>query len=320
MEVRKIQLIGSSSYMISLPKRWITANNLKQGDEVVVHAQGDRVVVIPKRDEKDKLVRIVMKGVPKSDEEFLRRYIYAIYMLGFDEVVIEAPEIPTSMTTRLVEITQKLAGMELIDVSPARLVFRILITPELDIETVLRRMVQMVNAMFDMAIEAVRGQSDMRNLMTAEESVDRFYWLAVRLENRMTRESTSWSQIRFVLGSRMVAKMIEDMADKLVVFARYAGYEGGKADGMVKFLSEIRETFNSTFESFTTRNLEMADESIKAVEEVQRAIERAVDEEKEVGRALAMRTLLEITDEVKSIAEIAVNRAVREMAEAAERS
>ncbi|RLI78162.1 hypothetical protein DRP05_08155 [Archaeoglobales archaeon] len=54
MEIRKIQLIGSSSYMVSLPKKWITSLDLKQGDEVIVHAEENRVVVIPKKLDKGK--------------------------------------------------------------------------------------------------------------------------------------------------------------------------------------------------------------------------------------------------------------------------
>ncbi len=311
MEVRKIQLIGSSSYMVSLPKKWILANDLKQGDEVIVHAHGDRVVVIPRKTGKDKLVRIILKGIPKSDEEFLRRYIYALYMLGFDEIVIEGVEIPPPMVMKLVEITQKLTGMEIIDLSPSRIVFRILVTPELDIETVLKRMVQMVNSMFDGAKGVLEGKGEIKDLSIAEENVDRFYWLAVRLENRITRESTSWSEIRFVLGSRMVAKMIEDVADRLVVFAEYASNSR-----MTDFLEEIKEVFNSTFEAFATRDLERSDEMIKTVQSLQTELQQEIGRAKlETKPALALQTLLEITEEIKSIAEIAINRAVREMAE-----
>ncbi len=314
MEARKIQLIGSSSYMISLPKKWITANKLKQGDEVLVHVQGDRVVVIPKK-EKDELVRIVMRGIPKSDEEFLRRYVYAIYMLGFDEVVIEGAEVSTSMITKFIEITQKLAGMEIIDVSPSRLVFRILVTPELDIETVLKRMVQMVNSMFDGVIAFFADDERLNDLLMAEESIDRFYWLAVRLENRITRESTSWSKIRFVLGSRMVAKMIEDIADRLVVFANYLNSSSARDVSIDAIVDEIRELFNSTFDAFVDRDLERSDELIKKVEELQRKLLNMIMRADNSKIALALHTLLEITDEIKSIGEIAINRAVREMAE-----
>ncbi|RLI75875.1 hypothetical protein DRO97_02245 [Archaeoglobales archaeon] len=318
MEVRKIQLIGSSSYMVSLPKKWITSLDLKQGDEVIVHVEENRVVVIPKKLDKEKIVRIVMKGIPKLDEDFLRRYVYAIYMLGFDEVVIEDVEIPPSLITKFIEIIHKLVGMEILDVSSTRLVFRILVTPELDIEKVLTRMTQMVNSMFEDAKSLIEGDDKgdkLKNLLMVEENIDRFYWLAVRLENRLTRESASWSEIRFVLGSRMVAKMIEDVADHIVQFVNYINSAKAK-DGVVsKIIGEICQMFNLAFNSFINRDVEESDEVVKEVEKMQSKIMNAIKNTDDVGYALSLQTLIEILWEIRSIGEIAINRAVREKAE-----
>ncbi len=314
MEVRKIQLIGSSSYMVSLPKKWITSLNLKQGDEVILHVEEDRVVVIPKKFEKSKLVRIVMKGLPQSDDEFLRRYIYALYMLGFDEVVIEDIEISPSLMSKLLEITHKLIGMEILDVTSSKVVFRILVTPELDIETVLRRMSQMVSAMFEDAKRYITNKERLESIILAEENVDRFYWLAVRLENRITRESVSWNEIRYVLGSRMIAKMIEDIADNLLHFVSYMR-DANDNLGIEPILDDIEDAFNEAFKIYHSIDLEMSAKAIKRVDELQRRILNAINNASNLKLALALQTLLEILDEIKSIDEIAINRAVREVAE-----
>ena len=39
-ETRKIQFTGKSTYIISLPKQWITDLGLKQGDQVSVDRKG----------------------------------------------------------------------------------------------------------------------------------------------------------------------------------------------------------------------------------------------------------------------------------------
>ncbi|MCK5904749.1 MAG: AbrB/MazE/SpoVT family DNA-binding domain-containing protein, partial [Gammaproteobacteria bacterium] len=39
-ETRKIQFTGKSTYIISLPKQWITELGLKQGDRVSVDRKG----------------------------------------------------------------------------------------------------------------------------------------------------------------------------------------------------------------------------------------------------------------------------------------
>jgi len=47
-ETRKIQFTGKSTYIISLPKQWITDLGLKQGDQVSVERKGiSRLHVTP---------------------------------------------------------------------------------------------------------------------------------------------------------------------------------------------------------------------------------------------------------------------------------
>lgn len=50
MEFRKIQFTGRSSYIISLPKKWIKENELKQGDVVplLINPHGS-ITVLPKK-------------------------------------------------------------------------------------------------------------------------------------------------------------------------------------------------------------------------------------------------------------------------------
>ena len=325
METRKIQLIGSSSYMISLPKKWIISHNLKQGDEVTVYADEGMVVVLPK--EYKRLVRIVMKGIPEEKGDFLRRYIYAIYMLGFDEIVLENID-AASLLDSFTEIVHELIGMEIIDVTDDRIVFRILVTPELDVITVLRRIVQMINSMFEDILAILEGkevagrvEKVIRNIGLTEENIDRFYWLVVRLENRIIREkSFKWNELRFVLGSRMLAKILEDISDHISRFSRYlAEVELDKPDipEMPALIKSISELFNKSFNSYIESDLIAGNEVARSVETVQGRIMSQLDAMGETGRvkpALALHHLLGILWNIKSIAEIAINRAVREMA------
>jgi phosphate uptake regulator len=323
METRKIQLIGSSSYMISLPKKWILSHNLKQGDEVTVYADEGMVVVLPK--EYKRLVRIVMKGIPEEKGDFLRRYIYAIYMLGFDEIVLEDID-AASLLDSFTEIVHELIGMEIIDVADDRIVFRILVTPELDVITVLRRIVQMINGMFEDTLTILDKKEDVervekviRNISLTEENIDRFYWLVVRLENRIIREkSFKWNELRFVLGSRMLAKILEDVSDHISRFSRYlAKVRPDDVPEMPVLIKSISELFNKSFNSYIESDLIASNEVARDVEAVQSRIIGELDRLDRAGNvkpALALHHLLGIIWNIKSIAEIAINRAVREMA------
>ncbi len=51
MEIRKIQITGGNSYVVSLPKSWVKDAGLKAKDAVLVMPQADMsLLVIPKND------------------------------------------------------------------------------------------------------------------------------------------------------------------------------------------------------------------------------------------------------------------------------
>ena len=42
-ETRKIQYTGGSSYIVSLPKKWVQDLGLKQGDHVLIRREGNSI-------------------------------------------------------------------------------------------------------------------------------------------------------------------------------------------------------------------------------------------------------------------------------------
>ena len=43
-ETRKIQYTGGSSYIVSLPKKWVQDLGLKQGDHVLIRREGNSLL------------------------------------------------------------------------------------------------------------------------------------------------------------------------------------------------------------------------------------------------------------------------------------
>jgi phosphate uptake regulator len=141
----------------------------------------------------------------------------------------------------------------------------------------------------------------------------------VRLENRIIREkSFKWNELRFVLGSRMLAKILEDISDHISRFSRYlAEVRPDDVPEMPVLIKSISELFNKSFNSYIESDLIASNEVARDVEAVQNRIIGELDSLDRAGKvkpALALHHLLGIIWNIKSIAEIAINRAVREMA------
>src|SRR5574344_712902 len=62
VEIRKIQITGGSSFMVTLPKEWASSNGLKKNDPVRLEPQDDGSLIIyagevPEREQEVKIIK-----------------------------------------------------------------------------------------------------------------------------------------------------------------------------------------------------------------------------------------------------------------------
>ncbi|HIP63602.1 MAG TPA: phosphate uptake regulator PhoU, partial [Archaeoglobus profundus] len=157
MEIRKLQLIGGSSYMISLPKSWIKANKLNQGDELILQVDRYAIKIYPKKIGDD-IIKVEVNKIPRQDDKFLRRFIYALYIQGLDEVTIVKDNLSQEAIAKIGEIVRNLIGMEIIDVTDSKIVMRCL-TTDFDVLDVLKRMGQIICEMISLIEDYLKDKS-----------------------------------------------------------------------------------------------------------------------------------------------------------------
>ncbi len=313
MEIRKLQLIGGSSYMISLPKSWIKENNLNQGDELILQVDKCVVKIFPKKSTEN-IFRVKIDRIPSVEDKFLKRFIYALYIQGPDEIVIEDTLSP-KVVTKLSEIVRDLIGLEIIDVTDYRVVMKCLTASDFDISGVLKRMSQIVLEMMDVIEEYLRKRnpSILSVIPKLEEDADRFYLLAVRLEHKLLKElscPTKWNEMKQLLGSRIVAKLLEEVADALYDTSEFIlNVNNGE---ILPILLDLRRIFKVVLESYFNGNVLVCEDGIEMAEELEDRILKARGINEGVPCKLALESLLEACRHVKSIGEIAFNKAVRE--------
>ncbi|MEM4472539.1 MAG: phosphate uptake regulator PhoU [Archaeoglobaceae archaeon] len=320
METRRLQLIGGSSYMVSLPKDWVRANKLKQGDEIILEVEDSVITLYPKGFKEDiKISKVEISNFKRYDERFLRRFLYALYIQGVDEIVITDKNITPRLIAKISEIVKTLIGVEIVDARD-KVVLRCLTVTDFDVYGVVRRMSQIVQTMIENIIEAINKSdltqlSDLKNL---EDDTDRLYLLAVRQEHRLVREFSSpakWNELRLILGIRTVAKLIEEIIDNLENFAVYVSKLEKKEELEVlkTFLIELNFAFDMVSKAYFESNLEMSEDSIQLLEEIEKKMIEKIEASSQYH--LSLEALLSICRHMKSIGEIALNKSVRESLE-----
>jgi phosphate uptake regulator len=316
IETRKLQLIGGSSYMVSLPKDWVKANGLKQGDEIVLEIEDSVITLYPKGFKEDiKISKVEITDLKRYDEKFLKRFLYALYIQGIDEIVIKDKKVTPKLIAKISEIVKSIIGIEIIDTRD-KIVLRCLTITDFDVYGVVKRMSQIVQTIIETIIDAIvkRDYSFLSELKNLEEDTDRLYLLAVRQEHRLVREFSSpakWNELRLILGIRTVAKLIEEIIDNLEDFSKLlAKMNEVELELSKQFLMELNNAFELVSKAYFESNIELSEDSIQLLEDLEN---RIIDKMKTSPQMSIY--LLSICRHIKSIGEIALNKSVRESLE-----
>ena len=135
--LRSIMRSGGS-LVVSLPKSWVEAVRLGEGDYVVVEVAGSSLIVSPTRVEEESEVKLRFE----SDMRSLMDKVVAAYLMGYDSIRISFPRhVKEALERELFYLKERFMGLEIIESTGSSICLRMIIDPlELKPAEVLRRM------------------------------------------------------------------------------------------------------------------------------------------------------------------------------------
>ena len=84
---RRIQVVGGSTYTVSLPKNWVLFNRLKNGDIVIIEELGDNTLLFRLPEPEPITLGRIKKAqlnLAQGEELGLERMLVALYSAGYD--------------------------------------------------------------------------------------------------------------------------------------------------------------------------------------------------------------------------------------------
>ncbi|WP_162509516.1 AbrB/MazE/SpoVT family DNA-binding domain-containing protein [Thermogymnomonas acidicola] len=87
---RRIQLTGGSTYIISIPGKWVKENGLDRGSEVSVEEVNGNLVVSARGGQKTRERNRRINITKAMDRDLLQRVLTAAYIAGFDTLVVRS--------------------------------------------------------------------------------------------------------------------------------------------------------------------------------------------------------------------------------------
>jgi len=187
-EIRKVQITGGSSYIISLPKEWAKAHKVKKNDPLAISVQPDGNLLVSPRISREQVQRVKeldLSGI--RDATALFRLLIAAYIDGFTVIRIRGERrLPPFVRRAVRDFTQMTIGQEVAEETDQSITIKDLLNPlEMPFDRTLKRMTVIVRSMHEDSIIALEtGNAALaQDVVSRDNDVDRLHWLVARQFN-----------------------------------------------------------------------------------------------------------------------------------------
>ncbi len=344
-EVRKIQFTGRSTYILSLPKRWMTEMHLKAGDPVtIVRGVNNSLSIIPNAELRPSSANEVTAIVLENESgTSLKRKVVSMYLAGYDIMHLKSKtgRISPSQRDSVREVVRRnLVGTEIIaDASDSIIIQVLLSIPELSVDSAVRRMFLISTAMHTdaMASLAEHNHELAATIIKSDDEVDRFSLyilrnLVIALEQNMLQE-IGLKGMSDCLSYRVLVRSIERVADHaagiankcLKIDEKIPKEVFQKIDNMSRFSLML---LNDSVEAFLRRDYNLADNIVEKAKHVRvlenetiKLLEKVATSRNDQYQSISLNTKLILEDlrrtaeHASDIAESAMNETIGEVIE-----
>ena len=176
---RKLIKFGNSSFVVSLPNKWVKMNKLEKGATVNLHENGNNELILSLQgqvaEEKLKEITLDLKG---KDEKEIQREIVSSYIYGYD--VINVKGFTDNLRT-VRNVIYSLIGLEIVEQDKNVLVVKSLLSLEdISIEKYVRRIDMVIRSMMEETLS--RHKENMySHLKDRDRDVNRLTYLLLRV-------------------------------------------------------------------------------------------------------------------------------------------
>lgn len=333
-ETRKIQFTGGSTYIISLPKRWIALNQLKKGSFIKLREEeGGLLTIVPPSNAKiqKRLDEAQIKVIPNESTDVIIRKVVSAYLAGYNSIHIRSDKQPLSIKQRheLKNFVRRmLVGTEIVTDNSSRLILQVLLSyPELTIHSALRRMSIITVSMHNEALLGLKTNDAVaaKEVLSTDNEVDRFNLyvnrlLKISIQNPRIYKELGLESDKECLNYRLVTTSVERTADHAVKIAENVlTLKHALNPEIVEKIERMSgisiKMFDTAMEALFRHDYDMAEQMIAGIREIS-ALEKAavlsaqMDVEDVASLRLIIESIRRTAEYSCDIAEIVLNMTV----------
>jgi len=280
MEIRRVQMTGGSSYIITLPKEWIKKSKIQKNDQIGLITQSDGTLLItPKidREQTQKIKEFDTSNI--TNQNFLLRRLIGAYIAGYNQIIIKSKTRMSPQVKMIVrKFTQNTIGQEIVEETESQIIIKDILNPaEMPFDRTIKRMHIIVKGMHEDIMTAIQRNDKKlaEEIIQRDNEIDRLHWLIARQHN-IILQNVNFAEkmgitIELATTSFLISRIIERIGDHVIRIAQNSiNITEEKIDDTLleklQNASQISlEIFTRSITSFLRRDVKAANENIESV-------------------------------------------------------
>ncbi len=280
MEVRRVQLTGGSSYILTLPKEWINSLKIQKNTPLGIHMQSDGTLLITPKMMQEQLQRTIEFDTTQTIEEmFFLRQLIGAYIAGYTIIKITSNKRISDTVHNVVRtFTQTAIGQEVVEETDNLISIKDLLNPiEMPFDRTIKRMYIIVKGMYEDTIRSFKEKN--KNLCTEvvqrDTDIDRLHWLIARQHNIILRHVSLAEKMNITNSTSstcfLISRIIERIGDHVVSIAENTSNLTKSTinpqiiDHILTASNQSLNLFNQSINSFFRKDIKNSNETIELV-------------------------------------------------------
>ena len=303
MDIRKVQVTGGSSYIITLPKEWIEKLHVQKNDPLGLISQPDGTLLVTKNISDAQVQSVKEFDVTSiNDPAYLFRLLIGAYIAGFTTIRIKAKHRFLPFVRQVVrDFAQMTIGPEVIEETDSTMVLKDLLNPmEMPFDNTLKRMFVVVKNMQLDAVVAIETNNPTLadDVIARDNDVDRLHWLIARQMNVILKNVNLSRKMNLstslVVNTYLISRIVERIGDHAVRMAenmkRITDEDIGKnTKKAIRTANTIAlAIFDKSIVSFFQSDIVASHQNIESITELEAACEQINALSMEMGTPLAI--------------------------------
>jgi len=219
---RSIIQIANSTYLVSLPKQWISRYGIHKGEQVEVQDLGKTIAITTQKSTDSKAVELDVSGLDQS----LKDILYALYKVGYHEVTLHYtdPLLPEKIQA---VIQNEMIGFEIIEQRNSHCTIRSIAgVYEAEFDNIIRRTFLLLKSMATELVECMEqgNMTPIKNIKLQELNNNKYTAFCRRILHQK-----GYAELKKVIPTYLIVEHVEKVADEYKYLCDFFMDSKGKA-------------------------------------------------------------------------------------------